>query len=291
MGISAPPSRRDPPPRPAGRPFLWRPVLPAPGRVHARRLVRERAARRLGGARTLRILFPAPPAQPNVHTSLSFRASIEAVWTTRWRCGKVTAASQRRSGDVATTSPRRLVKRTIFGGVGASAFQLPHDACRHIHHDEREGPRLPAGDVAARHRWNLLEPWHRPRRRLEPDLPRVLVDSYLGEATVSIQPTFRVAAIRFHGISTSQPRRRRNSSPQNIHVAAAASPRLVSTEYRRGSRGVAATQRLASWPRRSLPALPSNLAKGFGTWEYARSTLCILKAPSSLVTARGRASS
>ena len=37
-----------------------------------------------------------------------------------------------------------------------------------------------------------------------------------------------------HGISTSQPRRRRDPSPRNIHVAAAASPRPVSAGYHAG---------------------------------------------------------
>ena len=36
-----------------------------------------------------------------------------------------------------------------------------------------------------------------------------------------------VAATRLHGISVSRPRRRRDSAPRNIHLAAAASPRLV----------------------------------------------------------------
>ena len=50
-----------------------------------------------------------------------------------------------------------------------------------------------------------------------------------------------------------QPRRRRDSSPRNIHVAPAASPRLVSKEYPRGARGVAATRLrgISTWhPRR-----------------------------------------
>ena len=56
------------------------------------------------------------------------------------------------------------------------------------------------------------------------------------------RPGRGVAATRLHGISTWQPRRRRDLSPRNIHVAAAASPRPVSTKYPRGSRGVAATR-------------------------------------------------
>ena len=45
------------------------------------------------------------------------------------------------------------------------------------------------------------------------------------------------------GISTSSrpPRRRRDSSPLNIHVPAAAPPRLIFTQYPRRSRGAAAT--------------------------------------------------
>ena len=38
------------------------------------------------------------------------------------------------------------------------------------------------------------------------------------------------AATRLHGISSSRPRRRRDSSPRNIQLAAAAAPRLVPTE-------------------------------------------------------------
>ena len=49
-----------------------------------------------------------------------------------------------------------------------------------------------------------------------------------------------VGATRLRGISTSQPRRRRDPSSRNIHVAAAAAPRSVSTEYPR--RGGAATR-------------------------------------------------
>ena len=41
-----------------------------------------------------------------------------------------------------------------------------------------------------------------------------------------------------------RPRRRRDSSPRNIHVAAAASPRLVSMGYSLRSHGVAATRLL-----------------------------------------------
>ena len=52
-------------------------------------------------------------------------------------------------------------------------------------------------------------------------------------------------------ISTSPQRRRRDSPPRNIHGAAAASPRLVSVEYPRRTRGVAATRpRGISTPRR-----------------------------------------
>ena len=53
-----------------------------------------------------------------------------------------------------------------------------------------------------------------------------------------------VAATRLHGISTSRPRRRRESSPRNIHVAAAASPRFI--------RGTSAPELAAprAWPRR-----------------------------------------
>ena len=42
--------------------------------------------------------------------------------------------------------------------------------------------------------------------------------------------------------SASRPPRRRDASPRNIRVAAAASPRRVSTEYPRRSRSVAATR-------------------------------------------------
>ena len=62
-----------------------------------------------------------------------------------------------------------------------------------------------------------------------------------------------VAATRVHGISASWPRRRRDSCPRNTRVAAAASPRFVSTEYPRRGRGVAATRVhgiSASRPRR-----------------------------------------
>ena len=44
------------------------------------------------------------------------------------------------------------------------------------------------------------------------------------------------------GISASQPRRRRDSSPRNCQLAAAASPRCASAEYPRPGRGVAATR-------------------------------------------------
>ena len=44
------------------------------------------------------------------------------------------------------------------------------------------------------------------------------------------------------GMSTSRPRRRRDSSPQNIHVVAAVAPRPVSAEYPRRSRGGAAAR-------------------------------------------------
>ena len=44
------------------------------------------------------------------------------------------------------------------------------------------------------------------------------------------------------GISTSRLRHRHDSSPRNIHVVAAAVPRLVSTEYPSRGRGVAATR-------------------------------------------------
>ena len=44
------------------------------------------------------------------------------------------------------------------------------------------------------------------------------------------------------GISTSRPRRRREPSPRNIHVAAAASPRAAPAEYPRRGRGVAASR-------------------------------------------------
>ena len=64
-------------------------------------------------------------------------------------------------------------------------------------------------------------------------------------------PTEQPAAVLLglHGLSTSRPRCRRDSSPRTIHVPAAASPRfirdksarrVVSTDYLRPSRGVAA---------------------------------------------------
>ena len=61
-------------------------------------------------------------------------------------------------------------------------------------------------------------------------------------------------------ISASRPRRRRDSSPRSVHVAAAASPRRISAEYPRGSRGVATTTRgvFAECPRgeRTHASLP-----------------------------------
>ena len=65
-----------------------------------------------------------------------------------------------------------------------------------------------------------------------------------------------LAAIRLREISTSQPRRRRESFPRNIHVSAAASPRLVSTK--RPRRSAAASPRLVSakHPRLSAAASP-----------------------------------
>ena len=55
-----------------------------------------------------------------------------------------------------------------------------------------------------------------------------------------LRRSFGSCALR--GISTTQPRRRRDSSPRNIRLAAAASPRLISTEYPRRSRGGDATR-------------------------------------------------
>ena len=53
-----------------------------------------------------------------------------------------------------------------------------------------------------------------------------------------------------HGRSTSRPRRRRDPSSRNAHVAAAASPRSLSTEYPRRGHGVAAIRlRGISTPR------------------------------------------
>ena len=51
------------------------------------------------------------------------------------------------------------------------------------------------------------------------------------------RPSRGGAATSPRGICTSQPRRRRDSSPRNLHVPAAAAPRLVSTKYPRRSRG------------------------------------------------------
>ena len=63
-------------------------------------------------------------------------------------------------------------------------------------------------------------------------------------------------------ISTSRPRRRRDSSPRNIHVAAAVAPRLVSTECPRCGRGGAAI-RLNGMPtlrpRRCRDSSPRNI--------------------------------
>ena len=60
----------------------------------------------------------------------------------------------------------------------------------------------------------------------------------------------------------SRPRRRRDPSPRNIHVAAAASPRLVSTDYPRLGRGVAVTWLhviSTSRPRRRRDSAPRNI--------------------------------
>ena len=67
-----------------------------------------------------------------------------------------------------------------------------------------------------------------------------------------------VAATHLHEMSTS--RRRRDSPPRNIHVAA--SPRLVSTECPRRGRGVAATRVRGistSRPRRRRDSCPRNI--------------------------------
>ena len=50
------------------------------------------------------------------------------------------------------------------------------------------------------------------------------------------------AATRLRGLSTPQPRRRRDSATRNLHVAAAAPPRLGYTEFTRRGRGRAATR-------------------------------------------------
>ena len=65
-------------------------------------------------------------------------------------------------------------------------------------------------------------PWKSSAMTLVNDLAES-VDRHLGRAPVSTEPRPR----RLDRMSTSQPRRRRDSSPRNIHVAAAASPRLV----------------------------------------------------------------
>ena len=52
-----------------------------------------------------------------------------------------------------------------------------------------------------------------------------------------------VVATRLHGISRSWPRRRRDPSPWNIQVVAAASSRSVASEYPGRGRGVAAIRR------------------------------------------------
>ena len=64
-----------------------------------------------------------------------------------------------------------------------------------------------------------------------------------------------VAATCRHGLSTSRPRRRRDSSPRTIHVPAAAVPR--STDYPRPGRGGAAIHGLfTSRPRRPRDSSP-----------------------------------
>ena len=83
---------------------------------------------------------------------------------------------------------------------------------------------------------------------------------YLRRAPVSTEfprGSRGVAATRLRETSTWQPRRRRDPSPRNIHVAAAASPRPVSAKHPRGSRGVAATRpsRAASCVKHSSPNL------------------------------------
>ena len=70
------------------------------------------------------------------------------------------------------------------------------------------------------------------------------------------------AACALHRISASPPRRRLDSSPRYIHVAAAASPRLIFTAYPRHSRGVASTHLhgiSTSQPRRRRDITPRNV--------------------------------
>ena len=52
----------------------------------------------------------------------------------------------------------------------------------------------------------------------------------------------RLTSPKLRGVSTSRPRRRRDASPRNSHVVAAASPRFISAACPRRSRGVATTR-------------------------------------------------
>ena len=64
---------------------------------------------------------------------------------------------------------------------------------------------------------------------------------------------------RLHGLSASRPRRRRDSSPRSIRVAAAAPPRRVSTDYPRSRRRRCAldSHPAAGTPRRSPRSPPT----------------------------------
>ena len=167
------------------------------------------------GTRRARVATTPPPAQARERGAPRRRAAAR--------------------GAAAARPPKRAVRADVGRGAVAPAGR------------QRFALRVRVGRVARQHL--RVDGFGRRRGRAE-IFARELFCRVLRRTTSQLRLVLTecprrsrgAAATRLRGLSTPQPRRRRDSATRNLHVAAAAPPRLGYTEFKRRGRGRAATR-------------------------------------------------
>ena len=191
--------------------------------------------------RSLKVACPDAAADVDVPNGWALAFAKDGEGGAKWKLdvtgGAVRDRAERGAAALATIGDDAYLLRLATrlrpgGGAGRLAAALEVGDLR-VSLNERSVWRCVDAAARARRAWDAARPVVFAKAAAEPE--RYDVERASRGAGTRSSPKFRrdvrerTPALRCaHGISTRQPRRRRDLSPRNIHAAAAASPRLVS---------------------------------------------------------------